>query len=85
MNLECPDQLHELHNDFSLAPAVKDVEKFIQTVCYFGKEEESLSETMVRLHKLMKIKTSQPLPPDKKSIHELLTMNFITGQKSIKP
>ena len=85
VDLEYPDQLHELHNDFSLAPAVKDVEKFIQTVCYFGKEEESLSETMVRLYKLMKIKTSHPLPPDEKSIHELLTMNFITGQKSIKP
>ena len=30
---------------------VKDVEKFIQTVCYSGKEEESLTETRVRLQK----------------------------------
>ena len=43
------------------------VEKFIQTVCYSGKDEDSLTETRVRLYKQMNIKTSQSLPPDKKS------------------
>ena len=42
------------------------VEKFIQTVCHSGKEEDSLTETRVRLYKQMDIKTSQSLPPDKK-------------------
>ena len=36
--------------------AVKDVEKFIQTVCYSGKEEESLTETRVRLYKQINTK-----------------------------
>ena len=41
---------------------VEDAEKFIQTVCYTEKEEESLTETTVRLYKQMKTKTSQFLP-----------------------
>ena len=45
--------------------AVKDVEnKFIQTVCCRGKEEKDVTETNVRLHKQIKTKTSQSLPPD---------------------
>ena len=44
------------------------VEKFIQTVCCSGKEEDSLTETRVRLYKQMNIKTSQSLPPDEKSM-----------------
>ena len=44
------------------------VEKFIQTVCYSGKEEGSLTETRVRLYKQMNRKTSQSLPPDEKSM-----------------
>ena len=44
------------------------VEKFIQTVCHSGKEEDSLTETRVRLYKQMNIITSQSLPPDKKSM-----------------
>ena len=44
------------------------VERFIQTVCYSGKEEDSLTETRVRLYKQMNIKTSQSLPPDEKSM-----------------
>ena len=44
------------------------VEKFIQTVYYSGKEEDSLTETRVRLYKQMNIKTSQSLPPDEKSM-----------------
>ena len=42
------------------------VEKFIQTVYYSGKEEDSLTETRVRLYKQMNMKTSQSLPPDEK-------------------
>ena len=45
------------------------VEKFIQTVCYSGKEEDSLTETRVRLYKQINIKLIyQSLPPDEKSM-----------------
>ena len=44
------------------------IEKFIQTVCYPGKEEDRLTETRVRLYKQMNVKTSQSLPPDQKSM-----------------
>ena len=46
----------------------EDVEKFIQTVSYSGKEGETLTETRVRLYKQMKTKTSQSWPPDEKSM-----------------
>ena len=48
--------------------AVKDVEKFIQTVYYSGKKEGSLTEIRVRLYRQIKTKTSQSLPPDEKSM-----------------
>ena len=44
------------------------VEKFIQTVCYPEKEEDSLTETRVQLYKQTNIKTSQTFPPDEKSM-----------------
>ena len=44
------------------------VEKFIQTVCYSGKEKDSLTETRVRLHKQTNMKTPQSLPPNEKSM-----------------
>ena len=44
------------------------IEKFFQTVCYSRKEEDSLTETRVRLYRQMNIKTSQSLPPDEKSM-----------------
>ena len=47
---------------------VEDVENFIQSVCYPGRKEESFTETRVRLLKQMKIKTSQPLPSEEKSM-----------------
>ena len=37
---------------------VKIVEKFIQTVCYPGRKEGSLTETKVRLYKEIKTKAS---------------------------
>ena len=46
--------------------AVKDVKTFIDTVCYSGKEEESLTEIKVWLYKQMKTKTSQYWPSDEK-------------------
>ena len=46
---------------------VEDAEKSIQTVCYTEKEEESLTETTVRLYKQMKT-TSQFLPANEKSM-----------------
>ena len=48
--------------------AVKDVKKFIQTLCYSGKEEESLTEIKVRLNEQMKTKTRLSLPPHGKSM-----------------
>ena len=42
--------------------------KFIETICYSGKEKYGLTETRVRLYKQMNIKTSQSLPPDEKSM-----------------
>ena len=45
---------------------IKNAEKFFQTVCYSGKEEESFTETRVRLYKQMKTKTSHSLLPDEK-------------------
>ena len=48
--------------------AVKDVKKFIQTLCYSGKEEESLTEIKVRLYEQMKTKTRLSLPPHGKSM-----------------
>ena len=47
---------------------VEDVEKFIQTVCYPGKDEESFTEIRVRLHKQTKTETSQSLPPEEMSM-----------------
>ena len=45
------------------------VEKFIQTVCYSGKKEDSLTEIRVRLYRQMNVKTSQSfLLPDEKSM-----------------
>ena len=56
--------------------AVKDVEKFIQTVCYSGKKEESLTEIRVRSYKQIKTKTSQSLPPDEKSMLQAIKCNL---------
>ena len=47
---------------------VKDVEKFIQTVCYSGQKEESLTEITVRLYEQRTTKTSQSVPSDGKSM-----------------
>ena len=44
------------------------VQKFIQTVCFSGKEEDSLTEIRDRLSEQMNIKTSQSLPPAEKSM-----------------
>ena len=44
------------------------VSKFIQTMCYTGKEDESVKETRVRIYKQLKTKTSQSIPTDEQSM-----------------
>ena len=39
--------------------AVKDVEKFVQIVCYSGNKEESLTEIRVRLYKNFSVLTTR--------------------------
>ena len=57
--------------------AVKDVKKFIQTICYSGKEEESLTETKVRLYEQMKTKTRLSLPLHGKSmLHAIKNIHY---------
>ena len=38
---------------------VGKVSKFIQTVCFHGMEDESVTEARVRIYKQLKMKTSQ--------------------------
>ena len=42
-----------------LDTALKDVEKFIQIVCYSGNKEESLTEIRVRLYKNFSVLTTR--------------------------
>ena len=51
------------------------VENFVQTNCYSGKEEDTLTDTRVRLYKQMYMKTSQTLPPDEKSVLQAIKSN----------
>ena len=51
---------------------LQDVTKFIQTVMYSGKEDESLVSTRVCLCKAMKTKSSQALPSDSDSIQQAI-------------
>ena len=44
------------------------IEKFIQTVCYIEKEEDTLTDRRVRLYMQINIKTPQSLPLDEKSM-----------------
>ena len=54
-----------------------DVEKFIRTVCYSGRKDESLVETRVRLYQKQKVKTSQSLPADPDSMKQaILRINY---------
>jgi len=46
--------------------------KFIQTVLYRGKEEETLVQTRIRLYQAMKTKSSQSLPPDPDSARQAI-------------
>ena len=48
--------------------AVDKVSKFIQTMCYSGMEDESVTETRVRIYELLKMKNSQSIPSDKNSM-----------------
>lgn len=44
------------------------VPKFIQTMCYSEMEDQSVTETRVRVYKQLKTKTSPSTPPDKNSL-----------------
>ena len=56
---------------------IQDVAKFIQCVCYTGKEEESLVETIIRIYRKMKVKSSQTLPPVPQSMAQhILRVNL---------
>ena len=57
--------------------AVKDVEKFIQTVFYSGKEEESLTEIRLRLYKQMKTKLLSSYHQMKRRCYKLLSVFVI--------
>ena len=45
-----------------------NVKKFVQTMVYNGKEDETLVETRVRLYKALKTKSSESIPPDPDSL-----------------
>ena len=45
-----------------------NVKKFVQTMIYNGKEDETLVETRVRLYKALKTKSSESIPPDPDSL-----------------
>ena len=47
-----------------------EIFKFIQHICYDGKETESLTELRVRLYRKMKTKSSQNMPADKYSLEQ---------------
>ena len=70
----------------SLETALRDDEKFVETVCFSGKEGDSQTKSRLRLNKQMKTKTFQSLPPDKirsrccKQL-SVFTIKFITGQE----
>ena len=48
--------------------SVKDIEKLLKLFATLKKKEKVLTKTSVRLYKQTKTKTSQSLPPDKKSM-----------------
>ena len=50
----------------------KDIERFINTVCYSGHIGETVVETRVRLYKRQKVKTSQSIPPDPDSMKQAI-------------
>ena len=57
----------------SFAPEYfNDVIKFIQTICYSGKPNESLVDIRVRLYKNQKIKGSVSLPADPDSMKQAI-------------
>ena len=74
--IDNPDKLQELASlgieKTITAKTISSVQRFIQFMCYSGKDDEDLVETRVRLYKKMKVKSSQSLPPDPKSIEQAI-------------
>ena len=48
------------------------IERFVKTVCFAGKENETLVETRERLYNKQKVKSSQSLPPDPDSLKQAI-------------
>ena len=63
--------IKKLENSTVLEEGVKsEFFKFIQCICYDGKETESLTELRVRLYRKMKTKSSQNMPAEKYSLEQ---------------
>ena len=63
--------IKKLENSTVLEEGAKsEIFKFIQRICYDGKETESLTELRVRLYRKMKTKSSQNMPADKYSLEQ---------------
>ena len=63
--------IQNLENSTVLEEGAKsEIFKFIQRICYDGKETESLTELRVRLYRNMKTKSSQNMSADKYSLEQ---------------
>ena len=63
--------IKKLENSTVLGEGVKsEIFKFIQRICYDGKETESLTDLKVRLHRKIKTKSSQNMPANKYSLEQ---------------
>eukprot|EP00794_Sanderia_malayensis_P012581 gene12581-biopygen10020 len=72
------DLIQDLGKDESLSDTIKiDAKRFVQTVMYSGKIDESYVNTRIRLYQGLKTKSSAVIPADPKSIdQELLRVNL---------
>ena len=59
--------------------AKSEIFKFIQRICYDGKETESLSKLRVRLYRNMKTKSSQNMPADKYYLEQHILLAHYLG------
>ena len=70
-NMNSLFNIKNLGNSTVLEEGAKgEIFKFIQRICYDGKETESLTELRVRLYRKMKTKSSQNMPADKYSLEQ---------------
>ena len=64
--------LQSLGRESGLPAEYSKIEKFVRTVCFGGKEKETLVETRLRLYQQQKVKSSPPLPPDPDSLKQAI-------------